>query len=50
VVLAEQWLFWVGVALAVLGAAVGYLMSLMGYGQPRQEHATAAEPADGVAA
>ena len=50
VVLAEQWLFWVGVALAVLGAAVGYLMSLMGYGQPRQEHATAAERADEVAA
>ena len=42
VVVAQPWLFWVGVALTVLGMAVGYAMSLMGYGQPRDEHQPAA--------
>ncbi|MFZ0325460.1 MAG: HGxxPAAW family protein [Actinomycetes bacterium] len=30
--------FWTGVALVLVGIVVGYVMSLMGYGQPRQEH------------
>jgi Family of unknown function (DUF6704) len=29
--------FWIGVALVAVGIVVGYLMSLMGYGQPRDE-------------
>jgi hypothetical protein len=29
--------FWVGIALVVVGIIVGYVMSLMGYGQPRHE-------------
>jgi hypothetical protein len=40
VVLRQPWMFWLGAALCVVGALVGYLMSLMGYGQPREEHSS----------
>ena len=32
VLVAQPWLFWAGVALVVLGIAVGYVMSMMGMG------------------
>ena len=32
VLLAEQWLFWFGVALIVVGVAVGKVMQMMGMG------------------
>lgn len=41
VVVAQPWLFWVGIAMVALGIVVGYVMALMGYGQPREEHQAA---------
>lgn len=42
--------FWVGVALAIVGVVVGYVMSLMGYGQPRNEPHTLPISEDDVTA
>jgi hypothetical protein len=42
--LAQEWLFWVGLAVVVLGAVVGKVMSMMGMGgdqdHPTGEHTT----------
>ena len=44
VVLAMPWLFWVSVALVVVGGIVGKVMSMMGYGaKPEDDHTV--EPA-----
>jgi hypothetical protein len=43
VVLAELWLFWVGVAMVALGAVVGKVMSMMGLGQAPGYHQEEAE-------
>lgn len=44
VVMAMPWLFWVSVALVVVGGIVGKVMSMMGYGaKPEDDHTV--EPA-----
>ena len=37
VIIAQPWLFWVSVGLMVVGAIVGQVMSMMGYGAKQQE-------------
>lgn len=37
VIIAQPWLFWVSVGLIVVGAIVGQVMSMMGYGAKQQE-------------
>ncbi|MEZ5118993.1 MAG: HGxxPAAW family protein [Candidatus Nanopelagicales bacterium] len=39
VVLAQPWLFWVGVAMLPLGAIVGKAMAMAGMGQPQKDAA-----------
>jgi len=34
----HAWMFWLAVGIAALGVVVGYVMALMGFGQPRAEH------------
>jgi hypothetical protein len=50
VIAKQQAVFWVGVALVVVALVVGYVMSLMGYGQPRDEPHTLPLPVDEDAA
>jgi hypothetical protein len=35
VVVAQAWLFWVGIGIVVVALIVGYVLRNMGYGQPK---------------
>jgi hypothetical protein len=37
-VAAQPWGFWAGLAVVLLGGVVGYVMKMMGLGQPKQNH------------
>jgi heme/copper-type cytochrome/quinol oxidase subunit 4 len=37
-VAAQPWGFWAGLAVVLLGGVVGYIMKMMGLGQPKQNH------------
>jgi len=37
VIIAQPWLFWVSVGLVAVGAIVGQVMSMMGYGAKRED-------------
>ncbi|MFE5601518.1 HGxxPAAW family protein [Streptomyces coelicoflavus] len=37
-VAAQPWGFWAGMAVVLLGGVVGYIMKMMGLGQPKQTH------------
>ncbi|MFE1588243.1 HGxxPAAW family protein [Streptomyces sp. NPDC059402] len=37
-VAAQPWGFWAGMAVVLLGGVVGYIMRMMGLGQPKQNH------------
>ncbi|HPJ19598.1 MAG TPA: HGxxPAAW family protein [Actinomycetota bacterium] len=39
VVMAQPWLFWIGVAMLPLGAIVGKAMAMAGMGQPQKDGA-----------
>ncbi len=41
VVLAQMWIFWLGVALLIIGAIVGKILSMMGFGQYPRNASTA---------
>lgn len=40
VIIAQPWLFWVSVGLIVVGAVVGQVMSMMGYGAKREDESS----------
>lgn len=41
VIIAQPWLFWVSVGLIVVGLVAGQVMSMMGYGAPREDDESA---------
>ncbi|MBC7289749.1 MAG: hypothetical protein H5T83_00255 [Actinotalea sp.] len=46
VLFAIPWLFWVGMAIIVVGGVVGYVLKMLGFGQPAAPTTRDGRPAD----